>query len=247
MSTSAKCQRPGSPGKKWRLIVLVLGLIAPLAQGSGVGKVLFSIGQVSAVNPSGKGRALVKGDEIFAGDTIITMQGQVQVRFLDGGFVALQQSSRYRIDEFSYTGVTAQEQKTFFSLLKGALRTITGSVGKRLKKSYRINTAIATIGIRGTVFNAKLCQGDCADKKDGLYVDTVQGTIFVRNDTGELDVPAGNSVYVRDRVTKPVLNYQQSKLLEPQLPSTQPEISRELFQKLEPDIKFDEIEFVPPP
>ncbi|MDX1434446.1 MAG: FecR domain-containing protein, partial [Gammaproteobacteria bacterium] len=46
--------------------------------------------------------------------------------------------------------------RSFFSLLKGGLRTITGAIGKLNRKAYQIRTPVATIGIRGTEYLAAL-------------------------------------------------------------------------------------------
>ena len=41
------------------------------------------------------------------------------------------------------------------------MRTITGFIARRNSRAFRINTPVATIGIRGTTFDARLCDGDC--------------------------------------------------------------------------------------
>ncbi len=72
-----------------------------------------------------------------------------------------------------------------------------------------MQTVVATIGIRGTGFFALLCQGDCVRADgiaipDGLYTQTGEGTTYVANAVGSLDVPRRFGVYVKDANTAPV-------------------------------------------
>lgn len=52
-------------------------------------------------------------------------------------------------------------------LIKGGLRAITGAIGKAKPEAVRINTATATVGIRGTSFDARICDSDCAREERG--------------------------------------------------------------------------------
>lgn len=53
--------------------------------------------------------------------------------------------------------------RAFFRLVKGGFRSVSGLIGKVNQDNYRVSTPVATIGIRGTRYSARLCQGDCAD------------------------------------------------------------------------------------
>lgn len=59
------------------------------------------------------------------------------------------------------TGTTS---RAFFRLLKGGFRSVSGLIGKINHDDYRVVTPVATIGIRGTVYSARLCQGFCEDR-----------------------------------------------------------------------------------
>ena len=68
-------------------------------------------------------------------------------------------------------------------------------MGKRSKDSYRLGTATATIGIRGTTLSADDCvnsrAGECSRLNPGVYVGVSDGEIVIRNSQGELDLAAG--------------------------------------------------------
>ena len=174
-------------------------------------RVDFLVGDVIARDSSGNERPLAKGAEVRQGDTIDTRTGRVQLRFTDGAYMSLQPGSSFRIDQYSFSGVADGSERGFFSLLKGGLRTITGLVGRTNKKNYQIKTTIATIGIRGTEYTVSY---------DGTARGAVgEGEIAVCNLGGCLYVASGQSYYVADAQTKPVLSTVRTSLAPP--PPTQ--------------------------
>ncbi|HUW25300.1 MAG TPA: FecR family protein [Gallionella sp.] len=161
------------------------------------GRTDFVIGDVVAIAADGSRRSLNKGSEINAGDAINTAAGaRAQVRFSDGGYISLQPNTQFRVDEFSYKNKAEEEEKGFFSLLKGGFRAITGAIGHFNRSSYRVTTPAATIGIRGTGYNAVL-------RDDGLFVSVGEGAISLTNNTGLLVVTAGGAAFVADFNTAP--------------------------------------------
>ncbi len=141
------------PKKIAAAIAVLLAATLPLAgQGATAGRVNFAYGPVKAEAPDGVKRPLHRGSIINPGDTIHTHRGGAQVRFTDGAYLSLKPATSFRVDEYRYTGNTDGEERGFFSLLRGGLRTITGLIGKVNRKTYRITTSTATIGIRGTAF-----------------------------------------------------------------------------------------------
>ncbi len=193
---------------RWTLVFL-LSLAAPAALAAvQAGKIVYAYGEAHAIDAGGIGRGLRKDDVVFPGDTLKTGEGRLQVRFADGGFISLQPGSEFRVEEFRFSGKEDGTESALFRLVKGGLRAITGLIGHRHKKSYQLRTALATIGIRGTAFRVRLCQGDCfrpdgSPLPDGLYTKTGEGVIFVQNDAGVIDLPAGMASFVRDRATPP--------------------------------------------
>ncbi|MRR50934.1 MAG: hypothetical protein EG825_08465 [Rhodocyclaceae bacterium] len=154
----------------------------------GAGKVDFSVGNVAAVAADGSRRALGKGAEVNSGETIDTGDGRAQVRFTDGAQVSLQPQTQFRVDDYRFNGRPDGEEKGFFSLLKGGLRTITGLVGRSNRQNYKITTQVATIGIRGTEYSANL--------NNGLSVTTGEGSVEVCNAAGCMILNSGESGFV---------------------------------------------------
>lgn len=116
-----------------------------------VGQFQFVSGDVRIVASDGRERQAQKGGEVNEGESVVSGRGATaQLRMTDGGILAIRQDSQIRIDEYRFNGQEDGNERSFFSLVKGGLRSITGTVGKLHKENYRIKTPAATIGIRGT-------------------------------------------------------------------------------------------------
>ena len=189
-------------------LTVLLGMFAlalPITAHSMIaGKTAFVIGKVEAITAEGNRRALSRGSEINTGETISTDAGaRAQIRFNDGGFISLQPNSLFRVDEFNYQNKTDGEEKSFFSLLKGGLRAITGAIGRVNRDSYRVATPVATIGVRGTGYSAEL--------SEGLFVNVGEGAISLTNNAGLLVVSSGQAAYVATPNTPPAFTTRQPR------------------------------------
>ncbi len=108
------------------------------------------IGETVALTPAARGSAsgqLSTGSGVFQGETITTgPSGTAELQFLDSTHLALGPSSAVALDEFVYAG-NGQANAVAVGLTKGLFRFATGSSAK---KSYRVETPLAAIGVRGT-------------------------------------------------------------------------------------------------
>ncbi len=139
---------------KWRVTVLSLCVIAGVASaGELAGTVVVVIGDATVAEGAGAGHAIMRGEKVFAGQTVTTgANGQVNLRMIDGASVIVRTSSRLRIEEYFVDTVTPSKSRIKLNLENGVVRSITGKAGEASKESYRLNTPLAAIGIRGTDF-----------------------------------------------------------------------------------------------
>lgn len=165
---------------------------------AGAGKVVLATGQLTARAGDGSERRLKRADPIFSGDTVIVGENAVaQIRFSDGGLVALRSGSQFRVEDYRYEGKEDGNEKAVFSLLKGGLRTISGKIGKQNKENYEMKTPVATIGIRGTHYGVRLCLGDCGEGvEDGWYIGVLEGAIAFTIDGKEYICKAGEYFFI---------------------------------------------------
>ncbi|HWT54168.1 MAG TPA: FecR family protein [Rhodocyclaceae bacterium] len=177
-----------------QLLMMALAAVYPAASyAAGAARVEFAFGNVVAVTATGSQRELTRGSELQPGEAIRTGDNaRAQLRFSDGGMMSLQPQTEFRIDEYRYSGKTDGSEKGFFSLIKGGLRTITGAIGHGSRDNYRVNTPVATIGIRGTEYSAVFTGGT-----DGvLNLATGEGAVEICNAGGCVIVASGESAIV---------------------------------------------------
>ena len=91
-------------------------------------------GEVKATTPPAKAaHALKSGDKVFMGDKIETgADGQLQVLLLDETVFTLGPLSSIMVDEFVYDPENAKKDA---SVVKGALRAVTGKVAQRKQEN----------------------------------------------------------------------------------------------------------------
>lgn len=182
------------------LLLALISACYPMTALAAAGKVEFVVGNVAAIGPDGRSRPLAKGADIDTGDTIQTGDGRAQVRFIDGGFISLTPNTEFKVNEYNYTGKADGTEKGFFGLVKGGLRAVTGAIGHTNKKTYLVNTPVATIGIRGTEFLATMDEKLIVRVGDGaVYIVNAAGDIVLYNgQSGTVDGPDSRPRYTND-------------------------------------------------
>ena len=191
-----------------RLVALLAFMLLADTSLAAAGKIGFAAGEAFVAIPGEAQRLVTKGMDIDSGQTLVTRAGRLQVRLSDGALLALEPNSELRLDDYQFLGKADGSERGFFSLVKGGLRCITGLIGRSDHGAYLLRTAVATIGIRGTHYRARLCQGDCKSlqgkaESDGLYAAVAQGAIALTNAVGSLDVPKGRIGYAQNAATPP--------------------------------------------
>ena len=170
-----------------------------------VGKVTHLSGPLFAKKTDGTTRALAVNSAIEQGDTLVTeKKTHARIKFTDNGEVTLRPGTQFKVSQYSFDQAKPAEDKAIFNLIKGGMRSITGMIGKRGdQESYKLMTDTAVAGVRGTIYEAKICQGNCGSLPDGLYLFVLEGSIRVTNNTGSQDVGAGQYVYVQSMNSAP--------------------------------------------
>ena len=145
-------------------------------QAAPVAQIVDWAGAVSILRANGKQALADTRSPLDEGDTVVTETNSTAVlAFIDGNKVALRPNTRFQITRYHHVAAAPEDDRALFRLIKGGLRTITGLVGKRGNRdAYQLNAATATIGIRGTEFTARVCDGDCgqqAERKPSAAID----------------------------------------------------------------------------
>lgn len=137
------------------------------------------------------------GADLRLGMRVVTgADGRAVLKFLDAQTVNLHPDSVFWIKDYRYAKNKPQDNRSGVELLKGGMRFISGSLSKENPEAIRIDTPVATIGIRGTEFTAVL-GSLCLLVHDGSVAVTAAGNTLVAD--------AGQIVFVADAGTPPRL------------------------------------------
>ena len=162
------------------------------------GTVSHLAGVLSVQKPDGSIRVLSPQSQISSGDVLNTQRDSfAEIKFSDGARVTLKPNTSVKIENFIYQEAEPAKDSFVYGLLKGGLRAVTGVVGKRNPDAYRLGTATATIGIRGTTFTADDCinsvcpTADGGTAEPGVIVGVQDGEIVASNQAGSQNFLAG--------------------------------------------------------
>jgi hypothetical protein len=137
---------------------------APASRAGSAGEVEFMRGVGFAQTPGQTPRTLGKGLPLQEGDRLTTADGATAVvKLQDGTRMTVRPGSEMVLSQFKYDQ-NAQDNSMVINMLRGGLRAITGLIAKGSPNAARIQTNTATIGIRGTDFDARICSADCGNE-----------------------------------------------------------------------------------
>ena len=100
---------------------------------------------------------LTTGDDVFRNELVRTgADSTAKLVFLDSTNLAIGPTARVTLDQFVYSG-EFNGQKMTVNLAKGVFRFTTGTLDKR---AYEIATPTASFGVRGTVLDIEVRDGE---------------------------------------------------------------------------------------
>ncbi len=195
------------------LVLLLVVLLSPSAAWASAraASVTFSYGKVAVKAADGTRRGIARGDTVYSGETVITEAGRAQLRFTDGAFVSLVPNTEFAIENYRFEGRQDGSERSFFSLLRGGLRTLTGLIGHRNRDSYRLRTPVATIGIRGTLFSAAIDSLGRLLVSVGYDPERISA-VLIENGAGSLLVQEGQNAVVDSSDSPPQYTTEQGSI-----------------------------------
>ena len=194
------------------LIVTAISSWQVFAKIPAAGKIVLVTGKAAALSSDGQSRKLKRGGPFYEGDTIETERKSfVKLKYTDGGVMLLRPATKLIVEKYKFPkdGVG----KSVTNLVKGGLRAVTGVIAKRKRDNYKMKTPAATMGVRGTDFTVRFCNGDCTDLEDygapapddGLYTGVNKGGIVLANAAGSQLYNVGQFGYIAGNKFKPRL------------------------------------------
>ena len=136
----------------WRapLLFAVVALIPSAVRGQ-AGYVHEIAGNVRMQNGPGAAVAAKAGDTFVQGTTFETSgNGRAVIKFEDGQLAALRPNTTIRVDRYTYDPRNPRASSSAVSLVRGALRFVTGLIGSTNREALRLAAGAFTVHLRGT-------------------------------------------------------------------------------------------------
>ena len=163
------------------------------------GYIQMVTGEARVWERGGSERPAQNGIQLYEGDSVTTGSGaKVQIRLSDETLILVHPDSRLQIEAYLLTPNGGRGERAVLKLIQGALRTVTGMIGKRSPNNFSVNTLTATIGIRGTDFEtAYLTEAGArrAGAAAGTYARVYSGSIFLNSAAGKVAVNENQAAY----------------------------------------------------
>ncbi len=225
-----------------RVLVLSCMAVWPAFVFAGtVGSVVLSLGENTAKQPKEAVRKLKRKSDIFERDQIETGQkGRLQLKFSDGSRLSLRPLTAFTVEEYRFSQEQPQKGHSFYRLLRGGMRTITGAISSADPDHYEVRTPIATIGVRGTHYDLFYCDLSCSQRgqgEQGLHGYVLEGAVVVKQDERITEVAAGEFFFIggkRISVSKAPLTKYQGRLNLHSVPLVQPAVPALNIQQSSP-------------
>lgn len=188
-----------SLNNRWALAlgmtVLAHTAFLPLAFAQPVGEVEFARGAGFAQSANQMPRTLGKGLALNEGDRLTTSEGGAAIiKLADGTRMTVRPNTEIVIQQYKYKEA-APDNSMVMNLLRGGLRAVTGLISKNSPNAARLQTTTATVGIRGTDFDARLCAKDCGAESTRIVEkarsNAVQASAKVVGAQGEINAVDG--------------------------------------------------------
>jgi hypothetical protein len=168
------------------------------------GEVVSADGPTMRLRPQQLNSPVRPGSAVHAGDRFRTgPQARLQLRMRDGAVLSIGPDSDFQVDDYRFA---PDSQRSFYSLARGLVRTVSGAIGKSRHEDFRLTTPTAVMGIRGTDFTVEhtLCMpsagcDDGALPGERLRVSVHEGRVAVTSGAGTFEVPQGQTLHLAGR------------------------------------------------
>ena len=181
----------------------------PDSTGIAIGRVASVTQRALAIDHNNQQRPLAKNDDVYPGDAITTGENStILIHMLDDAEFHLQPSSRLMFERYQYN-LETHRGSAIMTLVKGGFGTTSGLLGVHQPEAITVNTAVATVGVRGTQFALRVCaRNTCRNSngrslEPGLYTGVIEGSIVISNNTGDLVTRRGEFFHVAAPNTVP--------------------------------------------
>lgn len=145
------------------LVIPVIAAAVLLLAGAGAAVDDEKVGVVTIINGSAFAmqdaapRPLAKGAGIFLGDVLSTGKGaRLEIRMIDDAEFTLGERTLFVVEKYF---LEKGQGNGAIRLVTGAVKVVTGKIAQLNTRPFKLQTSVATIGVRGTTFWGGLLDG----------------------------------------------------------------------------------------
>lgn len=177
------------------LLPFFLACWSLLAAAQQAGRIELADGVVWIYDAAKNARQPKIGEAINAGESVVTGgDGELHLAMEDGGQIAVRPNTRMRIEKYRAEG--AADDRSVIGLFQGALRSVTGWIGKYSARNYQIRTPTATIGVRGTDHETHVIPPDSEEGEAGTYDKVNVGSTLLTTPQGATEIHPNQAGFV---------------------------------------------------
>lgn len=196
---------PATPAKRKRLawtlsLLLLTGLGWAQDALAFAGSIQQVLGSARIARRSGQQAPAIRGDQLYEGDTVMTSaQSNVQIRMVDDAQVWLRPNTEFKITLYRSKQHGADRDEAKMQLVVGSLRTVTGAISPSKGGDYKLSTPNATIGIRGTEFDAVHATPQYSVEvgmEPGTYNRVYRGSTLLAGSSGSVTLKEGEAGFL---------------------------------------------------
>lgn len=143
------------------------------------------------------GAPLYRQDQLTTGDA-----SRAMLLFRDGGRIGLGANAALDIKDYRWQE-GGHEDHVALRLLRGGLRSMTGTLGQTAPKAFSIETPVSLVGIRGTVFDL-LLEEPQGSGQPALYSYVHQGAVELAGATGPLVLQQAQGNRLQQGTSEPI-------------------------------------------
>ncbi len=162
------------------IVLMWIAFTAQAQQGNPAGKVTYLKGDAWVQDGLAR-RPLETGSILYAGDQLRTgRNANLYLRFRDETFFALGPEATMTID--LYVERSDADESFTASILRGAFRFVTGLLAREKPRSFKVQLAVGTIGVRGTNVAGEVTE---RRETDAGTVDASARVVLLEDEDGE--------------------------------------------------------------
>ena len=171
------------------------------------GKIENIIGTARIAKHTGQVYAAIKGDNLYEGDSVATAaNSNVQIRMVDEAIIWVRPNTEFKITRYRSTEHGETKNEAVLRLLTGSMRTVTGMIGRANTGDYKLSTPNATIGIRGTEFDAVYVTPRIAadlQTPPGTYNRVYMGSTSLQGPSGQINLNKDEAGFMGELASAP--------------------------------------------